>query len=132
MRRRPRRGKSSIPWVVNARCVWRTLHCVNPSSAGFFDSPNERWLETLGSAPRAAFVGWQLYPSVLTDPYYEGNMGRTGNLEHIETHFAENAGLSKQGANPCMIAERSYYSKWTCNGFRRSQSNAAHVIPARG
>ena len=26
-----------------------------------------------------------------------------------------------------MIAERSYYSKWACNGFRRSQSNAARA-----
>jgi hypothetical protein len=26
-----------------------------------------------------------------------------------------------------MIAERSYYSRWACNGFRRSQSNAARA-----
>ncbi len=52
MRGRLRRGKSSIPWVVNARCVWRMLHCVNPSPAGFLNNSNERWLETLELAPR--------------------------------------------------------------------------------
>jgi len=36
---------------------------------------------------------------MLTDPYYEGNTGRTGNLEHTGPHSAENAGLSKQGSH---------------------------------
>jgi hypothetical protein len=47
MRGRLRRGKSSIPWVVNARCVWRMLHCVNPGPAGLLNNSNQRWLETL-------------------------------------------------------------------------------------
>ncbi len=37
---------------------------------------------------------------MLTAPLYEGNSGRTGNLEHTESHSAENAGLSKQGSTP--------------------------------
>src|SRR6266567_2116802 len=47
------------------------------------------------------------------------------------THSAVNAGSPKQGY-ACMVTELSQYPRWACNGFRRSQSNAAHVIPIGG
>src|SRR5262249_24015040 len=132
MRGRLRREKSSTFRVVNARCVWRMLHCINPSPPGLPQQPQRKMARTIGISTWSRIVLLRLHPSALTDPFYEGNTGRTGNLEHTEPHPAENAGLSKQGSSPCMIAERSYYSRWACNGFRRSQSNAAHVIPTRG
>jgi hypothetical protein len=43
------------------------------------------------------------YPSMLADPYYEGNTGRTGSLEHVGSHPAENAGCPKQGVIPAWV-----------------------------
>ena len=64
-------------------------------------------------------------------PLYEGKEGRTGDLEHIESRPAENAGSPKQEQS-CMATDRPYYSRWACNGFRRSRSDEASVIPIQG
>jgi hypothetical protein len=45
----------------------------------------------------------QPYPSMLADPFYEGNMGRTGRLGTSDLTSAENAGCPKQGAIPAWV-----------------------------
>jgi hypothetical protein len=51
----------------------------------------------------ALFPWYGAYPSMLTAPFYEGEKGRTGDLEHAASHFAANAGCPKQGAIPAWV-----------------------------
>ena len=115
MWRRPRRRKSSILWVVSARCVWLKLHCLNPSPTGLFDAPNGRWLQTLGPVSRvisrmdgSIHRRWQ---TLITREY--GTNGRPGALPELIS--AGNAGSPKQEQS-CMATEAQYYSMYGCNG----------------
>jgi hypothetical protein len=40
---------------------------------------------------------------MLAAPSYEGEKGRTGDLQHAESHFVANVGCPKQGGIPAWV-----------------------------
>src|SRR5258708_4549235 len=96
MWRRSRRRESPTLRVVSARRVWQKLNCLNPSPDWFNPGPQRKVATNVGISAWSRSMQRRLYPSTLTDSFYERNKGRTGCLEHVVTHSAEKAGSPKQ------------------------------------
>src|SRR5947199_7545536 len=76
---RPRRRKSSILSVVNARRVWLSLDWLNSRPSGLLADASERWLKRW-TRREGGVVSLPLSPTLLADPLYEGRgtNGRPG------------------------------------------------------